>query len=307
MTETSSGTEGAAPNTRPPWDSADPPSLADPPSPASLTGSSDSSWDPRQYALFAGHRGRPYADLLARVDAPAPGLVVDLGCGPGELTLGLAQRWPSARIIGVDSSPEMLEKARALDSRRRVEWVEAAAEEWEATADGPIDLLVTNATLQWVPSHLRLIPGWLEALAPGGTFAMQVPANFDAPSHRLMREVAARHPRAEALQPGLDRAQAVALPETYAALLLGLTAEVDVWQTTYQHVLAADDAGPHPVLEWVRGTGLRPVLGVLTDEDERRAFLDDYEGELETAYPRRSFGVLFPFTRTFAVARVPPA
>jgi trans-aconitate 2-methyltransferase len=131
---------------------------------------------------------------------------------------------------------------------------------------------------------------------------MQVPANFDAPSHRLMREVAARHPRADELRPGLDRAVAVALPETYAALLLDLTPDVDVWQTTYQHVLA-DDTARHPVLEWVRGTGLRPVLGVLSDEEEREAFLDDYERELETAYPRRPFGVLFGFTRTFAVAR----
>ncbi len=131
---------------------------------------------------------------------------------------------------------------------------------------------------------------------------MQVPANFDAPSHRLMREVAGRHPRAADLRPGLDRARAVARPETYAALLLDLTPDVDVWQTTYQHVLAAAPDGPHPVLEWVRGTGLRPVLGVLND-DEREEFVVDYERELEAAYPRRSFGVLFPFTRTFAVAR----
>ena len=263
----------------------------------------DAAWDPREYAAFAGHRGRPFADLLARVDASNPGLVVDLGCGPGELTLGLAKRWPGARVVGVDSSPEMLEKARHLDAGGRVEWVEAAAEDWSPTdAGGPVDVLVTNATLQWVPSHLRLIPSWVEGLAPGGTFAMQVPSNFDAPSHRLMREVAARHSRADDLRPGLDRAQAVAQPQTYAALLLDLTPDVDVWQTTYEHVLPADADGPHPVLEWVRGTGLRPVLGVL-DGEERDAFVADYERELEAAYPRRSFGVLFPFTRTFAVAR----
>ncbi|GAB3068122.1 trans-aconitate 2-methyltransferase [Intrasporangium mesophilum] len=263
----------------------------------------DAAWDPRQYALFAGHRGRPFADLLSRIDAPSPRVVVDLGCGPGDLTIGLGRRWPDARVIGVDPSPEMLAKARAVDTDGRVEWVEAAAEDWDpATLGAPIDVFVTNATLQWVPTHLRLIPTWVAALAPGGTFAMQVPANFDAPSHRLMREVAARHPRADDLRPGLDRAVAVALPETYAALLLDLTPDVDVWQTTYQHVLASDTAR-HPVLEWVRGTGLRPVLGVLTDEQEREAFLDDYERELETAYPRRPFGVLFGFTRTFAVAR----
>lgn len=264
----------------------------------------DSVWDPRQYGLFGDHRGRPFHDLLARVPAESPRLVVDLGCGPGELTLSLASRWPDARVVGVDSSPEMLEKARALDTDGRVEWVEACAEDWDPTeSGGSVDVLVTNATLQWVPSHLRLIPGWVSALAPGGTFAMQVPANFDAASHRLMREVADRHPRAADLRPGLDRAAAVALPETYAALLLDLAPDVDVWSTTYEQVLTAPDGAPHPVLEWVRGTGLRPVLGVLTDEVERAAFLREYEAALESAYPRRSFGVLFPFTRIFAVAR----
>jgi trans-aconitate 2-methyltransferase len=265
----------------------------------------DAAWDPRQYAVFAGHRGRPFADLLARVDADDPRLVVDLGCGSGELTLGLAQRWPNARVVGVDSSPDMLARARELDGDGRVEWVEAAAEDWDPTeSGGSVDVLVTNATLQWVPSHLRLIPSWVAALAPGGTFAMQVPSNFDAPSHRLMREVAARHARADDLRPGLARAQAVAQPQTYAALLLDLTPDVDVWQTTYEHVLAAEPDGPHPVLEWVRGTGLRPVLGVL-DDKERDDFVADYEQELEAAYPRKAYGVIFPFTRTFAVARTP--
>lgn len=265
----------------------------------------DVPWDPRQYAVFSGHRGRPFADLLARVDAATPRLVVDLGCGPGELTLGLAQRWPDARIVGVDSSPDMLGRARELDTDGRVEWVESTAEDWDPTELGAsIDVLVTNATLQWVPGHLRLIAMWVENLAPGGTFALQVPSNFDAPSHRLMREVAARHPRAADLRPALDRARAVARPETYAALLLDLTPDVDVWQTTYEHVLASTPDSPHPVLEWVRGTGLRPVLGVL-DGGEREGFVGDYERELEAAYPRRSFGVLFPFTRTFAVARTP--
>lgn len=287
--------------------------MSDAPPPTAAPGRpSDAAWDPRQYAVFAGPRGRPFADLLARVEAERPGLVVDLGCGPGELTLGLAERWPGARVVGIDSSPQMLERARALDTGGRVRWEQAAAEDWDPTSAGAtghagpggIDVLVTNATLQWVPSHLRLVPTWLAALAPGGTFALQVPANFDAPSHRLMRDVAARHPRAADLAPGLDRAQAVAQPETYAALLLERTPHVDVWQTTYQHVLAADPDGPHPVLEWVRGTGLRPVLGVL-DGAEQENFLSEYEQALEMAYPRRGFGVLFPFARTFAVARMP--
>ena len=175
-----------------------------------------------------------------------PRVVVDLGCGPGDLTLTLADRWPDARVVGVDSSPEMLARAREVDRAGRVEWVEAAAETWDPTAHGALDVLVTNATLQWVPTHLRLLPRWLGALAPGGVLAMQVPANFDAPSHRLMREVAARHPRADDLRAGLDRADAVARPETYAALLLAHTREVDVWQTTYLQVLAAEPDGAAP-------------------------------------------------------------
>lgn len=269
-----------------------------------MSHSADARWSPEQYQRFADHRGRPMQDLLARVGATDPGVVVDLGCGPGDQTLALADRWPEARVIGVDSSPEMLAKARALDAKRRVEWVEASAEDWDPLMVGePVDVLVTNATLQWVPTHLRLIPAWVAALAPGGTFAMQVPSNFGAPSHRLMREVAARHARAAELRPGLDRAAAVALPETYAALLLGLTPDVDVWETTYQQVLPAADGAAHPVLEWVRSTGLRPVLGVLEEGPERDEFLEAYAAELESAYPRRPFGVLFPFSRIFAVAR----
>ena len=268
-------------------------------------GGRDARWDPAQYAVFGDHRGRPFHDLLARVPSERPDTVVDLGCGPGELTLTLTDRWPAARVVGIDSSPEMLARARDIDDAGRVEWVEAAAESWDPSTVGPIDVLVTNALLQWVPTHLRLLPRWLEALAPAGVLAMQVPANFDAPSHRLMREVAARHPRADELQTGLDRADAVARPETYAALLLAHTRAVDVWQTTYLQVLAAEPDAPHPVLEWVRGTGLRPVLGVLTDETEREAFLAPYERELEAAYPRRDGVVLFPFTRTFAVGRMP--
>lgn len=268
--------------------------------------SPDAPWRPEQYHRFADHRSRPMRDLLARAAAIAPRVVVDLGCGPGDQTLTLADRWPRARIVGIDSSPEMLAKARSLDVDARVEWVEARAEDWTPrSVGGPVDVLVTNATLQWVPTHLRLIPEWLAALAPGGTFAMQVPSNFDAPSHRLMREVAARHPRAGQLRPGLDRAAAVARPDTYAALLLGLTPEVDVWETTYQQILPSAEGETHPVLEWVAGTGLRPVFGVLAEGPERAAFLEAYAAELESAYPRRPFGVLFPFSRIFAVARMP--
>ena len=154
-----------------------------------MTSARPVTWDPAQYAVFEDHRSRPFADLMARVRVQDPRLVVDLGCGSGALTLGLAQRWPAARVVGVDSSPHMLEQARAGDPEGRVEWVEADVADWQPPSG--IDLLVTNATLQWVPGHLELIPRWVGALAPGGWFAMQVPGNFEAPSHRLLRETAA--------------------------------------------------------------------------------------------------------------------
>ncbi|MGY4644240.1 methyltransferase domain-containing protein [Cellulomonas sp. URHB0016] len=263
-------------------------------------------WDPHQYALFGTHRGRPFADLVARVDAPSPALVVDLGCGDGPLTLGLAQRWPDARIVGIDSSPQMLDAARALDTTGRVEWLEVRAEDWDPAALGsPVDVLVTNAALQWVPGHRALLPRWVGALAPGGWFAMQVPNNFDAPSHQLMRAAAGRHARAADLLPVLDRAAAVASPAEYLGDLAALGLDTDVWQTSYLHVLDPEGAQRSPVLEWVTGTGLRPVLGVLTDEGERAAFLDDYVAALDAAYPRQPWGVVLEFSRIFAVGRRP--
>jgi trans-aconitate 2-methyltransferase len=260
-------------------------------------------WDPAQYAAFSDHRSRPFADLVGRVRAPEPALVVDLGCGPGELTLGLAARWPGARVVGVDSSPEMLARAAEQDPAGRVEWVLADVATWEPP-DG-IDVLVTNATLQWVPGHLGLLPGWVERLAPGGWFAMQVPGNFEAPSHVLLREVAAVSPRADELTPLLRGGSAVETPGTYAATLAGLGCRIDVWETTYLHVLDPEGAQESPVLEWTKGTALRPVLQVLTDERERAEFLSAYAQRLESAYPRADFGTLFPFRRIFAVAQRP--
>ncbi|MDQ2797887.1 MAG: methyltransferase domain-containing protein [Actinomycetota bacterium] len=262
-------------------------------------------WDPRQYGLFGSHRGRPFADLLARVgaaDPAVPALVVDLGCGDGPLTLGLTTRWPGARVVGIDSSPEMLAAARGHDGKNRVEWLQDRAQDWDPGSIGaPIDVLVTNATLQWVPGHLDLMSTWLDAVAPGGWFAMQVPTNFDAPSHALMRVVAARHTRSVDLLPRLMRAADVADPGTYLRTLATAGLEPDVWETTYQHVLDPAAAQRSPVLEWVRGTGLRPVLDVLTDPDERQAFLDDYVAELDRAYPREAYGVVLGFSRLFAV------
>jgi trans-aconitate 2-methyltransferase len=262
------------------------------------------TWDPEQYEKFSSHRQRPFADLMSRVGASAPEIVVDLGCGPGQLTLALAGRWPRARILGVDSSAEMLDQARRTDRLERVEWthVEDVAT-WEpAQVGAPIDVITTNALLQWVPSHRELIPGWVRALAPDGWFAMQVPGNFNAPSHTLLREVAARSPRAAELLPRLRGGEAVSEPSAYTALLTGLGCDVDGWETTYQHVLDPGGDQVEPVLEWTRGTALLPVLEVLRDERERADFVAAYGKALLQAYPRQPFGTVFAFRRIFAVA-----
>ena len=263
----------------------------------------ESRWDPPQYARYADERGRPFHDLMGRVVSTEPRVVVDLGCGPGSLTLTLAERWPDAHVVGVDHSPQMLTTARAQDPHERVEWVEGDLRTWDpATLDAPADIVVTNAALQWVPGHVALIERWVAALRPGGWFAMQVPDSDDAPSHALMREVAVGHPRAADLAPAVRRLQ-VEPPEVYLHRLAGLGCDVDVWSTTYLHVLDPEGRVEDPVLEWVRGTALRPVLDVLSDEGEREAFLAAYRMRLREAYPRTSAGVVLPFRRTFAVAR----
>jgi trans-aconitate 2-methyltransferase len=275
---------------------------ATPPGQPGTAHSPTPTWDPGRYAQFAGQRGRPFADLVAQLNTDTPALVVDLGCGNGPLTMGLAEVWPKARIVGVDASESMIEAARAQDVAGRAEWVLGDLRDWRPDSLGQApDVIVTNATLQWVPGHLDLFDAWVEALAPSGWLALQVPANFDAPSHRLMRDVAGRHPRAEELITALDRPQ-VGEPATYLRYLTRAGCAVEAWETTYLHVLP-DTGGEHPVLAWVSGTGLLPVLDLLTGEEERAAFLEPYVAGLDEAYPRSPDGVVFPFRRVFAVAR----
>ena len=260
-------------------------------------------WNPRQYEKFSDHRARPFADLTSRVGARSPTVVVDLGCGSGAHTVALSKRWPGARIIGVDSSDQMLDQARRDDSRERVEWVHSDVESWDpAQLGAPLDVITTNALLQWVPSHVQLIPDWIASLAPGGWFAMQVPANFNAQSHTLLRDIATASPRAAELLPRLGRGEAVSEPAVYLCAFAGLGCDVDAWKTTYQHVL--DPAGDlsDPVLEWAKGTALLPVFEVLKDEGERATFVRAYGDALLRAYPRQPFGTVFAFRRIFAVA-----
>ena len=264
------------------------------------------SWDPQRYGQFADERTRPFQDLTAQVGAEDPHLVVDLGCGHGPPTLSLADRWPGARVVGVDASDSMLDAARAADRDGRVEWLRADLRDWDpATLGGRPDVLVTSSTLQWVPGHLDLLGAWVDALADDGWVAVQVPGNFDAPSHRLMREVAAGHPRAAELTAALD-VPSSGEPATYLRLLTRLGCEVQAWETTYLHVLDPQAQDEDPVLTWVWATGLRPVLELLGEGEERDAFVTPYREALREAYPRTSAGVVLPFRRVFAVGRRVP-
>ncbi|GHC61975.1 trans-aconitate 2-methyltransferase [Streptomyces flavofungini] len=264
------------------------------------------TWDPDQYLRHSGHRARPFRDLLAQVPAlptaPAP-RITDLGCGPGNVTLLLAERWPEAHITGYDNSPEMLRQAQALAGPTagggRLEFAGADAGAW-APGPGTYDLILSNATLQWVPGHVDRFPDWVAALRPGGVLAVQMPANFDAPSHALMRELCGSSRWRGRLDGVLRHADAVLEPTAYLELLTGLGCAADVWSTTYQHLLTGAD----PVLDWVKGTGLRPVLTALADDPEARdAFLGEYRDLLRVAYPAGAHGTVFPFRRLFAVAR----
>jgi trans-aconitate 2-methyltransferase len=255
-------------------------------------------WDPEQYLRFADQRGRPFGDLLARVDALAPRTVADLGCGPGSLTRLLARRWPEARIEAVDSSPEMVARAQQelAPFGGRVDVALADVRTW-APAE-PVDVVVSNATLQWVPDHLEVLERLAGAVPRDGWLAVQVPGNFGEPSHTLMHEVA-RQPRWRDRVGDLARA-AVEEPATYLARLAGLGLEVDVWETTYHQVLPGEDA----VLAWMRGTGLRPVLSAL-DAGDRADFETEYGALLRQAYPRQPYGTVLPFRRIFVVAHRP--
>jgi trans-aconitate 2-methyltransferase len=251
-------------------------------------------WDPEQYGRFARERDRPFLDLVARVGASAPARVVDLGCGPGALTGLLAQRWPNASVDGIDSSPEMIAAASASGVTFRVGDIES----WRPSPD--TDVVVSNAAFQWVPTHRSLLRDWAAALPSGGWLAWQVPGNFDSPSHALMRSLAESPRWKDRLGGVLRHEDPVDSPSAYAALLLDLGWDADAWETTYVHVLP----GTHPVLEWVRGTGLRPVLAVLSAE-ERAEFEASFAALLRDAYPPGPAGTLFPFRRIFCVGHKP--
>jgi trans-aconitate 2-methyltransferase len=223
--------------------------------------------------------------------------VVDLGCGPGNLTTLLRERWPAAAISGLDSSPEMIEKARVLEPS--IDFEVADLRTW-AHPDGeadPVDVLVSNATLQWVPGHLDLLPDLVSRVRPGGWLAFQVPGNFGEPSHTIRTELAAEPPYAE--HTGDVAVPSSHDPAVYLDRLTELGCTVDAWETTYLHVLT----GPDPVFTWVSGTGARPTLQALPD-DLRGEFEAEFRRRLRTAYPEHDGRVVLPFRRIFVVAQV---
>lgn len=261
------------------------------------------SWEPTQYLRFDAERTRPCRDLAGRIGLPAPRRIIDLGCGPGNSTAILAERWPSAEITGLDRSAEMIAAARASAIESKVHWRVGDISEW-ARGEERFDLVFSNAALQWTPNHAELFPRLMDRVAPGGALAMQVPINIDAPAHVLMRELA-KTPR------WVDQFPSAGVREWHAhsaafyyELLAGRSSAINLWQTEYFHTLP----GPEAIVEWYKGTGLRPFLDALATDADRAAFTSDYLDLIRQAFPRYADGrVLFPFLRLFLIAYAEPA
>jgi trans-aconitate 2-methyltransferase len=252
-------------------------------------------WDANQYLKFADERSRPFFDLLAQVRCEAPRTIVDLGCGPGHLTHALSERWPEARVLGIDNSASMLQQARPLAIPGRLEFELADIALWSPR--DPVDLIVSNAALQWVRHHDRLLPGLAGMLATGGTLAVQVPDFFHMPAHAAIDAAAAEPRFAGALSAlGVPR-DSVQPIEWYVHTLVELGLEVNAWQATYIHVLRGEDA----VLEWFKGSALRPFLTAL-DAGLADEFLAEVRWRLDAAYPVKNAVTLLPFPRLLFVA-----
>ena len=253
------------------------------------------TWSAKQYVAFEDERTRPARDLLAAIPTPEARTVVDIGCGPGNSTELLVQRFPQARVSGLDSSADMIAAARERLPQLRFELAEI--DKW--TAEGPFDVIFANAVLQWVPNHAMLLPALAGKLSAGGSLAIQMPDNLNEPSHRLMREVAANGPWASKLASAAGQRTEMASASDYFSMLRPHCARVDVWRTTYHHQLSGGAAG---VVEWFKGSGLIPFLSPL-NEEERAQYLQQYLTAVSNAYPALGDGsVLLPFPRLFIVA-----
>jgi trans-aconitate 2-methyltransferase len=252
------------------------------------------TWSAARYVAFEDERTRPARDLAAAIPLATAVGAIDLGCGPGNSTEVLQERFPAARVTGLDSSPDMIAAAR----RRlpQVDFEVGEVETWDEA--GPYDVILANAVFQWIGDHARLLPRLISKLSRGGALAIQMPDNLEEPSHRLMREVAADGPWAQALASAAGERTRLASPDWYYALLSESCSRVDIWRTVYHHPLA----GPDAVVDWFRGSGLRPFLAPL-DPEQGEAFLARYRNEIAKAYPPSGDGaVLLPFPRLFIVA-----
>lgn len=243
---------------------------------------------------FSHERTRPSVDLAARIAVSEPRRIVDLGCGPGNSTAVLRRRWPQAEILGLDNSEGMIAAAR--ESYPAEKWVLADAATW--SADAPYDIVFSNAALQWLPNHAVLLPHLISQTVPGGALAVQMPAYFNSPLHQEIL-AAANDPRWRHLMDRARRALTRESPAFYYNVLQPLSSRLEIWETEYYHVLA----GPAEIVEWFRGTGLRPYLAALEDEVQRLSFEEILAGRYAARYPRQNDGrILFPFRRLFIIA-----
>ncbi len=255
-------------------------------------------WDPAQYQRFVVERDRAAQDLMARLPTgPSPQEIWDLGCGTGLHAIQLQRRFPDAMVHGLDSSPDMLRQGRTAGPG--IDWRLGDLAEWNPEA--PADLIFANASLQWVPDHAALLPRLIRTLAPGGIIAVQMPMAHETQHHTLMREVAAQGPWSDRLAPVPTLAPLLSAEGYYRLLADAGCEDIDIWATRYLHVLG----GPHAVLEWMKGTALRPYLSALADDAAMgAAFLSALAARLAEAFPAcRAGATLLPFPRLFLVAR----
>jgi trans-aconitate 2-methyltransferase len=255
------------------------------------------TWDAGQYLQFTDQRTRPCRELAARIPSDSPRRIIDLGCGPGNSTAVLADRWPNAQVIGLDNSPEMIAAARR--DQPNGHWQLGDIQSWADQNGESFDIVFSNAALQWVDDHTSLFPKLLNRVAPGGVLAIQMPGNFDAPAHRIMRDLANspswrdRFPKT-----AIREWHVLDLPDYYDALAPAAQ-NLDLWETEYRHILPNAEG----IVQWYKGTGLRPFLDALADDRQRDEFAAACLVEYRTAYPPRPDGrIIFPFRRLFIIA-----
>ena len=253
-------------------------------------------WNPKQYNKYAEERARPAKDLIAQISLENPKVIYDLGCGPGSVTNALQEKWPGAKLTGIDNSEQMLEKAKS--TYPTIKWEQASISDWKP--DEAADLIFSNAALHWIPDHPAVIKSVFESLNSGGVFAMQVPNNFKLPSHQSLYELASLGEWKDSLESAIPH-EPILSREAYYQLLTSYADEINIWQTEYMHVLE----GETPVLDWVKGSALTAFLPRLSQE-RQALFLSAYQDKLAQVYPKQANGkTLLTYRRLFIIARKP--